>query len=907
MKSDVFSLSPRFLEKYKNIKPSFGPVGELTCYRSYSRKQPNGQNESWAEIIKRAVEGAFQAQIERLKKDNLFETNWNNNKAQASAQEMYDIFFHLKAVPPGRGLWMMGTKYVSERGSAALQNCGFFSSQKINVTLAEPFINTMDMLMLGVGIGGDTRGAGKAAIKEPRRYKTYTIKDSREGWLDLTEQTINAINKPRDYAFPLTRDYQNVRGRGTSIKGFGGESSGPTPLEKLIQDIISIFGFECKIESSYNENGDIILVISEKPININHYETISSMQICDLYNTIGKCVVSGNVRRSAEILLGENDDEEFLQLKDIYAEDISSLEGLANILNINLSYPIPQYAVNILNKRNKNLLVGSRFREVSRITNDEKRKVEIKKILEKVRLKDYKTETGKLLLIDFGPYSWRWASNNAIIAQVGMNYEEFLRKYNLGKTGELGFFWLENARKYSRMIDPPDNKDSAVMGVNPCITGDTLISVADGRNAVAIETLVGTTYRVYSIENERVTIKKAIKTWKTRTKAPVYEIIFDDDSSFKATEDHLIMLRSKKYKRVDELTKEDILMPHLSNNQHRIKVVIFAGYEDVYDIKVEDTHNFGIITSLGDKDLTKTSGIFIHNCGEQSLEDEELCNLVEVFISRHDSLEDYKRTLKLAYLYAKSVSLIPTHRPKTNAITMKNRRIGTSVTGITAALKKLGFHELTKWLNSGYHYLRHLDRIYSDWLCVPRSKKITSVKPSGSVSKLAGVPSGVHFPPAEYYIQRIRVSENSAFVQLYKAAGYHVEDDIYTPHTTVIEIPIKEDNFYKSQQDVTIWEQISITVALQKYHADNQVSCTIYYGEDEIDQIPLILAIMDRQLKSISFLPKTNIKYKQAPWEPISKERYEELTKNTKPVDFSKITDPHERTDEYCNNDICEI
>jgi len=161
---------------------------------------------------------------------------------------------------------------------------------------------------------------------------------------------------------------------------------------------------------------------------------------------------------------------------------------------------------------------------------------------------------------------------------------------------------------------------------------------------------------------------------------------------------------------------ENILL-YLS--QAEVESVVYVGIEPVFDCTVDDVHRFG------------ANGILVHNCSEQTLESYEMCCLVETYPAHHDSYEDFERTLKFAYLYAKSVTLVPTHNQRTNAVMNRNRRIGCSMSGIRQAISKLGRRGFLKWCDEGYKYIQQLDGIYADWLGIPRSIKTTSIKPSG--------------------------------------------------------------------------------------------------------------------------------------------------------------------------------
>lgn len=292
-------------------------------------------------------------------------------------------------------------------------------------------------------------------------------------------------------------------------------------------------------------------------------------------------------------------------------------------------------------------------------------------------------------------------------------------------------------------------------------------------------------------------------------------------------------------------------------------------------------------------------------CGEIVLEDKEFCLLIETFPSRHESKQDYIRTLKFAYLLGKSVTLTNTTWAETNRVQKRNRRIGVSVTGVTNFLGKNSLEELRTWLNEGYKEIRKWDETYSNWLGIPKSIKISAIKPSGSVSLLAGVNPGCHFPEFEYYIRRVRVGKNSKLVPAIKAAGLHVEDDIIDSSSYVVEFPIHNEG--KSLSKVSIWEQVSLAVFLQEWWADNMVSFTGVFKKEEASQIPIILDYFKHRLKSISFLPKTELgAYAQMPYEAITRERYENLMTKIKPIKFAGSGEDVQ-AERGCDGDKCVI
>ena len=654
---EKFTLSDNFIEKYKRKKAPFGfnGLGELVYMRTYSRIKEDGKNEKWWETIKRVVEGTYSMQKEWIDSHQL---GWNPWQAQKSAQEMYDRIFNMKFLPPGRGLWAMGTPITEDKGLyAALNNCAFVSTETLKDDYSKPFTFLMDASMLGVGVGFDTKGAGQIIVKGINKKKDeeiFEIPDTREGWVESLKLLLESYFQG---SAPVEFDYSKIRAAGEPISGFGGVASGYEPLEEVHEAIRKVL----------DKN-------SGKPITIT--------TIVDIMNLIGKCVVAGNVRRTAEIVFGDPHSDEYLDLKN--------------------------YKVN-----------------------------------------PHRDQYG-------------WTSNNSIFAELGMDYTDVAKR--IVDNGEPGLAWLENMKKYSRMKNGGDWKDHRVAGGNPCL--------------------------------------------------------------------------------------------------------------------------------------------------EQSLESYELCCLVETFPANHDSLEDYKKTLKYAYLYAKTVTLGKTHWSDTNRVMLRNRRIGCSVSGVAQFITKNGMEELRSWLENGYTTIQEWDKIYSDWLAVPKSVKTTSVKPSGTVSLLAGATPGLHYPESRFYIRRIRLSKHSELLEPLKKYNYKVEPAFGSEDTTmVVEVPVDVGEGIRTVGELSIWEQFSLAAFMQRHWADNQVSCTVTFDpESEGGQIPQVLNYFQYHLKGISLLPRHDWgAYPQMPYEAIDEKTYDKEVKKLGKLTFGSIKNEEADVDKFCNNDSCEI
>lgn len=299
-------------------------------------------------------------------------------------------------------------------------------------------------------------------------------------------------------------------------------------------------------------------------------------------------------------------------------------------------------------------------------------------------------------------------------------------------------------------------------------------------------------------------------------------------------------------------------------------------------------------------------------CAEQSLESMECCTLVETYIGRHDTLDDFKRTLKFAYLYAKTVTLLPTHWEETNAIMQRNRRIGTSISGVANFADTKGLPVLRQWMDDGYATVQQYDKSYSEWLGVRESIKTTTIKPSGTVSILAGESPGVHWTPGgKHFLRTIRFANNDPMLPLFKMANYRVEPEVNSPDTTsVVYFPI-ESGAVRSEKDVSIYEKMALAATAQRYWSDNSVSVTVSFDPaTEASAIGTALHMYDGQLKTVSFLAMDDGVYPQMPYTRSTAEEYENGKMTLFPIDLAGVYEgmAFDAVGEaYCTTDACEV
>ncbi|MCF0116679.1 MAG: fused protease/ribonucleoside-triphosphate reductase, partial [Bacilli bacterium] len=283
------------------------------------------------------------------------------------------------------------------------------------------------------------------------------------------------------------------------------------------------------------------------------------------------------------------------------------------------------------------------------------------------------------------------------------------------------------------------------------------------------------------------------------------------------------------------------------------------------------------------EDNKDEKAVLTNPCGEITLHNGELCNLVEVFINRHESLEDFLNTLKYAFTYGKIVSLTKTFWEVTNKVIEKNRRVGVSLTGIANFIEDHGIEALHQWCEKGYDFIKNYDKELSKELMINESIKVTTCKPSGSISLLVpNTTPGIHYPLSKYYIRRVRINVNKKnLIESMRSKGYNIVKSETEPNTLIVEFPIYS-GCKRDATEMTMWEQFEITAKLQEWWSDNQVSCTIYFDPDrEAHDIAHCLDLYQYRLKGISFLPvyknfvnveKKIQKYIQPPYEEITKE-----------------------------------
>lgn len=287
-----------------------------------------------------------------------------------------------------------------------------------------------------------------------------------------------------------------------------------------------------------------------------------------------------------------------------------------------------------------------------------------------------------------------------------------------------------------------------------------------------------------------------------------------------------------------------------------------------------------------DRGFDRTWPIGFNPCGEQPLANREVCCLGEVNLSKCvGSWEDYVDSLNMVYLFCKlSYTLGAPTQLDTERVCSRNQRIGVSLTGIS--MIKPG-----RYMSSGRSYLEDLDKEVSKMLCVPTSIALTTVKPGGTLPKIAGSSGpGIHRPISQYQIRRVRFAKHCALLKWFKDIGVPVEPQYQFDGVTPTDCGTQVASFYLKNQvpadgHFSDWQltkeglrsMFEKIAHVQSAWSENSISVTVYYNLNEVESV---LRPMMREyfpaLKTFSGLPYFGHNFLQAPEQPITEREYAE-------------------------------
>jgi ribonucleoside-diphosphate reductase alpha chain len=303
-------------------------------------------------------------------------------------------------------------------------------------------------------------------------------------------------------------------------------------------------------------------------------------------------------------------------------------------------------------------------------------------------------------------------------------------------------------------------------------------------------------------------------------------------------------------------------------------------------------------------------------CGEIILQSKQFCNLSEVIARAEDNEDTLIKKIRVATIlgtYQSTLTYFPYLSKEWKANCEAERLLGVSITGQwdCEAVRN------PKILEKMKQVAIETNKKYAKRFGVGPSTCITCVKPSGTVSQTVDCASGMHPRHAPYYIRRIRISATDALFNMLKDQGVpyspEVGQTLENATTFVLEFPVKAPEGAICKDDINAIEQLEHWKIVKKNFTEHNPSVTISVGEDEWLSVAHWIYENWELVGGLSFLPRSNHVYQLAPYETITKEKYEEMTKRLGEIDFSKIV-TYETEDETevkrelaCVGGLCEV
>jgi adenosylcobalamin-dependent ribonucleoside-triphosphate reductase len=291
-----------------------------------------------------------------------------------------------------------------------------------------------------------------------------------------------------------------------------------------------------------------------------------------------------------------------------------------------------------------------------------------------------------------------------------------------------------------------------------------------------------------------------------------------------------------------------------------------------------------LVGRIGDRRYPDNGIEGVNPCAEMGMHRFEGCVLSDIYLSRVPTYDDAVSIVRLLYRICKHTLRLPCHHPKTTHAMLSNMRMGIGVTGYLEASE-----EQRGWLPRLYEELRAYDKSYSAARGWPESVRLTTCKPSGTLSLLGNTTHGCSPAFAPFYIRRIRMATSDPLCQSCVEHGYHCEpllhfDGSTSATTSVVSFPCKSRPGTPLSQDMSAVQQLEAVTRINRDWCDNNVSNTILFTPEELPAIQHYLQRHFKQhIKCCSFLPRCTGIFTQMPYEEISEAQYLTLSAQCKP------------------------
>jgi ribonucleotide reductase alpha subunit len=904
----------------------FGPTGEVVYQRTYSRTKPDGSKETWPETVARVVRG----NMALVYGDNL--VAWPTEVKKEASDLMY-YMERFAILPAGRHLWASGVK-----GRQYLFNCHV--AGWVPGVMSQHFEFSFLRLMEGGGVGsnystkylsdyGPPRRTLKVHIVSDPEHKdieelrpllsdeyhpdwegAFVVEDSREGWaaalVDLidtfmTDVPVQHLNR--------VYDVSNVRPSGSRLKTFGGTASGPAPFARMMLEVASVLN------------------------DARQQYRITPLHAMEIDHAIAECVVSGGNRRSARMSIVHWDDPSIFDF-------IECKKDTGKHWTTNISVEIDGDFFEALT------VVGSRARAVH-------------ETVVTAMLENGEPGYWNSTLSQEGEVGSVIATNPCLTGDTVIATVDGPRTFaDLAESGEdvLVYSWHPKTKTpVIRWMRHPHRtaKDAEILKVTfdsglvvRCTPNHGFYSFR-GKKIEARDLVPGQSIRAFSASRDSSGHERAHgwdsarnaanhqwthrMLWENFLGAPLPEgvnVAHLDGDGTNNSMDNLALMTELGHRRYDMPARQAAGMSGHSPN-HKVVSVEPAGREDVYNGMVEDSHAYIILDH--EPIAGHMSGIVSANCGEIALQPWENCNLGHVNLDyfapgrKGDGIDmdGLREAHRLVARFLIRATYGDVNDPKQAVALARNRRIGVGHLGVQGFWAKLGvrYSEIPtafgsrKLLRDLYNLVRQEARDYAFQLRIPEPVKVTTVAPTGTVAKLAGVAEGIHPIYARWFERRVRFSkrdpEQRAQIEKFEGQGFRVEEDVYdkSGQTAVVVFPTKDplvvqvkamgwpDDAVESADQVSVEDMLRVQRHYQAHWADNAVSYTVNVPEGKVTAGELA-GLLEKYLPSLKGTTlMVDASRPQAPYTRITKAEYDSAMAKT----------VEDSIDEECAQGACPV
>ena len=921
-------------------------LSDITVHMKYAKYLPEKhRRETWGELVDRNKEMHLNRYPEL--KDEI--------------EKAYEYVYNKKVLPSMRSMQFAGKPI--QISPNRVYNCAF-----VPIDSWETFHEIMFLLLGGTGVGYSVQKHHVERLPEIRRphivkEQRYLIGDSIEGWADA----VKVLIKSYFFGGPQIRfDYSDIRLKGARLVTSGGKAPGPVPLRECltkIRGVLDDFEDGEKLEPIHVH--DVVCHIADAVLagGIRRAALISLFSANDNEMVAAKAgnwwetnPQRGRANNSAVLLRHRVTKEFFMELwkrveasgsgepgiyltndKDygtnpccfvgdtlVATADGRNAVSIAQLEKENYKGPVysiqtqngqvvTSYCSNVwVTKKNADLVKvtlddGSSFRCTPdhRIMLRDCNYVEAKDLITGISLMPF--NSFKRLDRNYRMIGSNTGRDLAQYSHVAQYYDIIKEGYNKQHIHHIDGNGLNDLPENLDVMDAKEHNRAHMLGDN-----NSYFKIMD------------------------------LDSWKEKQSNRQYGVN-NTNSNGITSDEMLIRLRNKRVQKSKRLTQKEILetcsvkflskgrlndmnvktISQLQDNlcdmaNHKVVSVEFlTEKEDVYDMTVEGTHNFAIITSSTDDNFINSSGVFVHNC-EIALRPNQFCNLTEVNVSDIESQEDLNERVRAAsFIGTLQAGYSDFHylRPIWRETTEKEALIGVSMTGIGSGTV-LGYN-----MTEAANVVKRENAKVAKLLGINPAARCTTVKPAGTTSLVLGTSSGIHAWHNNHYIRRIRVGKNESIYTYLKV--HHpdlIEDEYFRPHdTSVISVPQKapKGSITRKESVFQLLDRVKhvtedwVKPGHRNGNNSHNVSATISIKENEWDLVAEWMWNNREHYNGLAVLPFDGGTYKQAPFEDCTKADYDKMMKSLSDVDLTKVVELEDNTDlkgeAACSGGQCEV